>query len=168
MHCNNLAIIGMTSAGKSAVGKILARELNFKFIDIDKILEKQTGFTPKQFIEKFGEKKFLDAEEGVALALSDLSETVISTGGSVIYSEKAMEYLSKISIIIFLDTPLKLIKSRQPSLNRKGIIGLRNNNFDELYSERYILYKKYANKIFTPKEHNNVHEIALKIKEIIT
>lgn len=166
MH-SNITLIGMSGAGKTTVGKHLARELGYRFIDIDDIIKLKTKLTLKDYIAKYGEEKFIKLEEEIVTALIHLENTVISTGGSIIYSGSAMDYLSKISSIIFLDTPFNLIKSRNKSSHNKGIIGLRDNNFEELYLERCKLYKRYADKIFVPLEVESVKEIALRIKDII-
>ncbi len=134
----------MAGAGKSAVGKKLAELLDFRFVDIDKIIEEKSGLKLQKIIFNHGEKKLQEMEENAVLELSDANNRVISPGGSIIYSGKAMRLLRKISFIIFLDAPLALIKSRIGNYKSRGIIGLKDKDLKEIFEERMPLYEKWA------------------------
>lgn len=155
---NNITLIGMAGAGKSAVGKALAEKLDYKFIDVDGIIEKNHNLRLQEILEKFGEKKFIEIEEKEILALDNLENCVISPGGSVVYSEKAMEFLKKNSKIIFLDAPLEMIESRIKNYETRGIIGLKSKSVKEIFLERHPLYEKWAD--IKIENNTNVGHIA--------
>ena len=138
-----ITLIGMSGVGKSLLGKELSKALKYSFIDIDKIIEKKYNSTIQKLIEEFGKKKFLKLEEKTVLEIDKTDNLVISPGGSVVYSEKAMNFLKTISKIVFLDAPLHEIKNRIPDFSKRGIVGLENG-LEKLFDERHQLYKKYA------------------------
>ena len=138
-----LTLIGMSGVGKSLIGQELSKALKYNFIDIDKTIEKKYDLKLKKLIEKFGKQKFLKLEEKAVLEICKTDSLVISSGGSVVYSEKAMNFLKAISKIVFLDASLIDIKNRVPDFSKRGIVGLENG-LERLFDERYQLYKKYA------------------------
>ena len=139
----NITLIGMSGVGKSIVGKELSKNIKCNFIDIDEIIERKYHLKLQKLIEKFGNKKFLKLEERAVLEIGKTDNLVISTGGSVVYSEKAMNFLKTISKIVFLDAPLNDIKNHIPDFSKRGIVGLENG-LEKLFGERHKIYKKYA------------------------
>jgi len=140
----NITLTGMPGVGKSVIGKELAKRLNYKFLDIDKIIEKKTKLNLQQIIDKFGDDKFLEIEEKTILELGKFDNCIISPGGSIIYSAEAMKFLKKNSVVVFLDFSLKSIKNRISNLPTRGIVGLKKKGLEALFNERMTLYKKYA------------------------
>lgn len=140
----NITLIGMPLAGKSAIGRALAKRLNYRFVDIDAIIEADAKLALQDIIDDLGECRFLEFEEDAVLKLSDLDNTVVAPGGSVIYSQKAMARLQSISTIVWLDAPLQLIKQRLSAHPRRGVIGLSSLDIRALYRDRQPLYEKYA------------------------
>lgn len=134
----------MAGAGKSFWGKKLAKKLGYKFLDTDKIIERQNNLRLKKIIDKFGEEKFSKMEEEIVLGLGNITNCVISPGGSVIYSDKAMAFLNSMSKVIFLDVPFEAVKKRLKKRKTMLLIGLRDKTLKQLYSERLPLYKKYS------------------------
>lgn len=84
----NITLIGMAGAGKSTIGKLLAKKLNFKFIDSDKYIEEKEQMSLQKILDKYGDEKFIKIEEKRVLELLPLKNCVISPGGSIIFSKK--------------------------------------------------------------------------------
>ena len=139
----NITLIGMSGAGKSLVGKELAKKIKFDFIDIDKLIEKKSNLELQRVIEKLGKQRFLKLEERTVLDIDNTDNLVISSGGSVVYSQKAMKHLKTISKIVFLDASLEDIKKRIPDFSKRGIVDLEDG-LEKIFDERYELYKKYS------------------------
>jgi shikimate kinase len=99
MH--NIILIGMPGAGKSTVGVILAKTLGMRFIDTDIVLQEQAGRLLQEMIGKEATAAFLKNEEKALLSLH-CRNTVIATGGSAVFSQKAMEYLAREGTVIYL------------------------------------------------------------------
>jgi shikimate kinase len=140
----SITLIGMAGVGKSTLGCIVAKNLGFEFIDIDDLIKDQIGSQLHIFIEKYGDQKFLDVEEEVILSLPSGNNYLISTGGSAVYSEKAMDYLKEWSTIILLEDSFSNISSRIKNPAKRGLIGLKDQNLKELFMERHVLYRKYT------------------------
>src|SRR3989344_5472152 len=105
----NITLIGMPGVGKTLIGKELAKKLDYNFIDVDEIMEKNSGFKLQRIIDLFGEDEFLKTEEKTVLELGELDRAVISPGGSVVYCEKAMKFLKRTSKVVFLNASFETI-----------------------------------------------------------
>lgn len=80
----NVVLIGMPGSGKTSVGRIVAKELNKKFIDMDSVIEKKHGLAVFNIFKNFGEKIFRKSEKETAFLAGCENNTVISTGGGVV------------------------------------------------------------------------------------
>ena len=140
---SNLTLIGMPGAGKSTIGIILAKKLRLGFIDTDVLIQINQQKTLQQIIDDSDYLNLRAIEEEEILKIN-IKNHVIATGGSVVYSEKAMVYLLGISKIIFLETNFEVIKKRIHNIKTRGIAKANHQSFKELFNERQILYKKYA------------------------
>ncbi len=140
----NITLIGMSGVGKTRIGSLLSAKLSYRFIDIDAIIEKNSGKKLQELIDCLGDEEFLKMEENAILNITDTNSTVISPGGSAIYSEKAMKFLKSISTVVFLDASLDEIKTRTADFSERGIVGLKEKGLEGLFEERLPLYRKYA------------------------
>lgn len=160
----NITLIGMPWSGKSYVGKELAERLKYNFIETDAVLEREYGLPIKEVLQKLGEKIFLKKQEEYAISSTKNKDNmVISTGGSIIYTDRVMHHLKEISLIIYFEVPLEIIRKRMTDLPR-NIIGLKDKSLDELYKERTLLYKKWASEIVdASQDSKKLAEDILKI-----
>jgi shikimate kinase len=140
----NITLIGMSGVGKSRIGQLLAQKLHFSFIDIDRVMEKNSGRKLQELIDCLGDTKFIEAEETTILGIGKVSDMVISPGGSAIYSERAMEFLKGISTVVYLSAALDEIKKRTVDFSERGIVGLKEKGLNQLFMERLPRYIKYA------------------------
>jgi len=139
----NISLIGMPACGKSTVGVLLAKTLNMAFTDTDLLIQQAYGKFLWQILEDDGNDGFNQKEEAVIAALL-CKNTCIATGGSAVYSEKAMAHLKSISKIIFIDVPIEEIIERTGDIKSRGVVIEKGKTLEELYAERLPLYKKYA------------------------
>lgn len=157
-----VTLIGMPGAGKSTIGKMLAKQIGFKFVDLDILIKEKEGRSQADILEKDGADALLSAEEKHTMDL-DLGKTVFSPGGSIIYSPEAMEKLKNETRVIYLELPLKDIKKRLgKNIFTRGIVGLKEKGIDDLFAERIPLYKSFANHIiscFTLTDKSIVNKI---------
>jgi len=138
-----ITLIGMAGAGKNTLGMSLAKYLQYQVIDIDRLILDATGKTQTQLIHDMGENGFLKIEEQTILQLPPPSNTIIITGGSAVYSQPAMQYLKGFTTLLYLYATKASIQKRI-NIESRGIVGLQNASFDQIYEEREILYNKYA------------------------
>ena len=140
---NNITLIGMPGAGKSTIGVVLAKVLGYQFLDSDLLIQKQKKRRLSEIIEEEGYKGFKDVENRVNASI-EAENTVIATGGSVVYCEEAMEHLKSIGTVVYLKLSLNALSKRLGNLKGRGVLLREGQNLTDLYEERTPLYEKYA------------------------
>ena len=163
----NITLIGMPGSGKSSIGREVARILEYDFVDIDQLVRKKAGLPLQDIIDSKGDEALVQMEEKVVLGLSIGDGIVISPGGSIVYSDKAMDRLKERTIIIFLHTPLSRVKQQINNQDSRGIVGLKGRSFEKLFAERFPLYQKYADMSIDIGDRDTISSVAAKIVEAI-
>ena len=135
---NNIVLIGMPSSGKSTVGVILAKTLGVGFVDTDLLIQQREGR-----INSDGIEHFLDCERDAVLSL-DCDNSVIATGGSVIFRDEAMQKLHKNGKIVYLDVSLQTVLERLNNIQTRGVAVKKGETIEDLYKERLPFYQHYA------------------------
>ena len=144
---SNICLIGMSGVGKTSFGKLIAKNINFNFIDIDTKIKKTNPDWKHIAVED--PEKFNKIEKNASLSVPfDLKRTIISPGGSVVYDAEIMNHFKKISIVIFLSISAKELLKNIKDPSKRGITGLKTKTFTELLEERHPLYLKYADEVF--------------------
>jgi len=133
----------MPGSGKSTVGVILAKRLGMNFIDTDIVLQENTGRMLQEIINRDGIDAFLSIEERNVVSLK-CNNSVIATGGSVVYSDAAMKYLKKTGRIIYLNVCFEEIVRRLKNIPIRGIAVPEGQSLLDIYNQRIPLYEKYA------------------------
>lgn len=141
----NIALIGMSACGKSTIGVMLAKALDMTFVDTDLIIKQKTGKPLWQLLEEVGSKEFIGIESEVICSLTG-TNCCISTGGSVVYSDKAMSVLKQIADIAYINLSYPNIKKRLDAMDvhHRGIVMDKGKTLRDVYDERAILYSNYA------------------------
>lgn len=139
----NIVLIGMPGAGKSTLGVLLAKTLSRSFLDTDIHIQAREGCTLQSILEERGIARFLEIEESHVLSLR-LKGHVVATGGSVVYSPKAMAHLKERGITILLQLSLPRIVERIRDMDSRGIAMVPGQDLASLYRERKPLYDRYA------------------------
>ena len=159
----NLVLLGMMGVGKSTLGKIVAKKLNLKFIDIDLNLEKKWSMKIWEIFENMGENFFRIEEEKEVLECLKKKNTVLALGGGAFMNKDIRNLILKNSLSFWLDLNLKTITQRV-KWNKKRPL-LKQQNVEEiikkLYSKRKNIYKLAKYKINCNKMTKE--EIAEKI-----
>lgn len=109
---NNIILVGLMGAGKSTIGKNLAKRLKKDFYDSDRIIEERTGVDISTIFEIEGEHGFRDREEQVIAELCEMKNIVLATGGGCILSENNRKNMMKGGHVVYLRTSADLLYSR--------------------------------------------------------
>lgn len=145
MSKENIVLIGMPGVGKSTVGVILAKVLGYQFIDADLVIQKRENRLLHEIISEEGLDGFLKAEENANVYIAQNEEkSIVATGGSVVYCEKAMQELKKTGRVIYLELEYDQLKKRLGNLKGRGVVLKGGQDLRGLYEERIPLYEKYA------------------------
>lgn len=107
-----IVLVGLMGAGKSTVGRRLAKRLNLPFIDTDTAIADAAGLTAAEVFEKFGEKEFRDGERRLVARLVDGEVRIIATGGGAYVDPQTRELLNQRTITVWLDAPVEVLVDR--------------------------------------------------------
>jgi shikimate kinase len=133
----------MPGAGKSTVGVLLAKRTGRDFVDTDLLIQRAARRPLQEIVDGGGREELLRLEEACVLELA-CERTVIATGGSVVYSPRAMRHLLGLGKIVFLDVPLAVLEQRIDDLSCRGLARRPGQTLADLYGERRPLYQRYA------------------------
>ena len=125
------------------MGVILAKLTSRDFIDTDVLIQIAQGRLLQNIVDAEGYMALRRIEEDVLLGLHCYNH-VIATGGSAVYSPVAMEHLKSNGIVVFLDVDLSTLESRVRDFDTRGLAKRPDQSLSELFKERIILYRKYA------------------------
>lgn len=160
---NSIVLIGMSGVGKSTVGKQVSKLLEKEFVDLDSVICDKHHQKLQDIINEIGKDAFLKLEEESCLEVQ-FNNMVFSPGGSLVYSQKAMNYCQEHAIIIYLEDSLENLKKRVINWESRGIVGLSANTYEGVFKERETLYKDYAD-IIVPCMQRSWEEISHDILE---
>ena len=139
----NIILIGLPGAGKSTVGVILAKTLGMHFIDTDIVVQEHAGRLLQEIIDQEGSRAFLALEETAILSLLPCT-AVIATGGSVVFSRRAMEHLKSGGMVVYLKISCEEMVQRLTNIRTRGIVLDPGQSLRALYHQRIPLYEMYA------------------------
>ncbi len=164
---DNVALIGFMGSGKTTVGRQLARALEMKFVDIDKLIVDVEGKgIPEIFSEK-GEEYFRKLEKQIVIDESKDNNVIISTGGGVIIDNDNIKNLRKTSFVVFLDCEVDCIYTRVKRRKNRPLLDVENmyETIQELYEKRKILYKISSDFRVEINSETNIYDTVDIIKE---
>lgn len=139
----NIVLIGMPGAGKSTVGVILAKSMLYDFCDTDLIIQKSTGKALCEIIKEDGIESFIKLEDDI-ISTQAFANSVVATGGSAVYGERAMKHLKENGIVVYLKVSADELSKRINNIHTRGIAMKEGTTIPQLYNERAPLYEKYA------------------------
>ena len=164
LHRGNLYLVGLPGAGKSTLGRQLARRLSKTFVDADAELERKLGVTIPTIFEIEGEASFRDREEAVILELTTLSNVVLATGGGAVIRPANRERLKQNGTVVYLHAMPEMLRERtrrsrhRPLLNAADPIA----RLAELYAARDALYREVASLVI----ESNRDEISQLLRQL--
>lgn len=161
---NNIILIGMPGVGKSTVGVVLAKNLGYHFMDSDLVIQQKYGKLLHELITEKGLEGFLQIEDEVNAAI-ETNKTIIATGGSAIFGERAMQHLKSIGKVVYLMLPYEEIENRLGDLQQRGVAMQEGETLRDIYKVRTPLYEKYADYI-VDCENKEIREIVAQMNRL--
>mgnify|MGYP006157677969 FL=1 len=161
----NLVLLGMMGCGKSTIGTIISQKKKLIFLDIDKLIEKETNMKITEIFEKKSEKFFRNLEEKITLKSLNLSKKVIALGGGAFLNEKIRKEVITNNYSVWLNCDSKTLISRLKNNKKRPLaLNIPDNELLELISKRSKIYSKSQFKINCHKLTKN--EIVKKIIDL--
>ena len=165
---DNIALIGFMGSGKTTIGKLLAKTMEMKFVDIDKIIEATEKKSINDIFKEKGQIYFRDLERKIILQESSRNNCVIATGGGSILDNENVKSLQETSFIVFLDASIECLYLRLKDNTTRPILNGAEDKkqlIEELLEKRKFLYQISANFIIHIDENTSIYETVDKIKE---
>ena len=159
----NIVLCGFMGSGKTTIGRLLKEKLKMPLVDIDEMIESDTGLTIFQIFEKFGEDGFRKIECDTVKKASEMKNTIISTGGGSVLNPDNVTTLKSTGKIFFLDvTPETVLKrldgnTTRPLLQRpdkgKAVRELLNARRDKyIFAADYVVKSANESPMIATKE----------------
>jgi shikimate kinase len=151
-----IVLVGLMGAGKSTVGRRLAKRLGLPFVDTDVAIEDAAGYSAAEVFERYGEADFRDGERRLVARLVDGEVRVIATGGGVFVDPRTRELLNERSITVWLDAPVDVLADRTGRRDTRPLLrnGDRRATLERLARERG---PSYAEAHIHVKSNNGAH-----------
>ena len=137
-----IVLVGLMGAGKSTVGRRLAKRLGLPFVDTDSEIEDATGQPWGELFERFGEEAYRDGERRLVARVVDGEVRVISTGGGVFVDPTTRELLNERAITVWLDAPIDVLADRTSRRNTRPLLrdGDAKRKLEQLSKEESPAY----------------------------
>lgn len=157
----NIFLIGPMGAGKSSVGKYLAKQLGMQFYDSDEEIEKSTGVDLGWIFDVEGEEGFRKREIAVIAKLSTQSNIVLATGGGTVVSPENQQMLAEKGLVIYLEVSLQHQEPRVVNESRRPVLRVNNRQevLKKLQEERLPIYQSLAH-FRVPTDNRTVRAVA--------
>ena len=138
----NLTLTGMMGVGKTTIGKTLAKKLEYKFIDVDKLIEKKECSSIRLIFKNKGENYFRKIECEITLSELKKSNSVISLGGGSFLDNTVRKNAKKSSVSFWLDVPIDELIKRLRKNNKRPLLFKQNlgETVKKIYFERKKIY----------------------------
>ncbi|WP_323135099.1 shikimate kinase AroK [Methylophaga sp. OBS4] len=170
MISGNIFLVGPMGAGKSTIGRQLAKALHRKFYDSDKEIEQRTGVSISWIFEMEGEAGFRERESRAIEELTGMTNIVLATGGGAVLSEENRKLLRSRGHVVYLSAEAEQLYRRTARDKKRPLLQLadRRKQIEDLLAKRDPLYRDVADIVLKTGEQSvqhTVNEVIKKLKE---
>lgn len=163
---SNIFLIGPMGAGKTSIGKLLAKELGLAFIDTDHEIEKRTGVDIPWIFDVEGEDGFRKREREVVEDLVQKKGIILSTGGGTVVDAKSRNFLAARGVVVYLHATVGQQYERIYKDSKRPLIAKADPKaaLDDLFKQRHALYSEISDATFETDD-KSVHRV---VRDIMT
>jgi shikimate kinase len=156
----NFFLVGLMGAGKTTVGRLLARRTGKTFYDSDHEVEARTGVRVATIFEIEGEQRFRDRETSAIRELAQLNDIVLATGGGAVLRPENRQVLRSYGTVIYLCAPIDDLLARTQHDKNRPLLQTADPRakLEALYAERDPLYREVADLIVNTS-HQNINQL---------
>lgn len=170
---DNIALIGFMGSGKTTVGKHLAKAMEMKFVDTDKVISAREKKSLNEIFDEKGKKYFCDLEREIIAEEALKNNCVIATGGDSIIDNENIKRLKETSFVVYLECTIDCLYERLKNNTTRPTLRLDPNSTEskrdliiELYEQKRFLYEISADFKVEINEKSNIFDTVNKIKEM--
>ena len=140
----NLTLTGMMGVGKSTIGKIVAKKLDYNFVDVDKLIEAKEGSSISFIFKNKSEDYFRKIENDITLIELKRYNTVISLGGGAFLNNSIRKSVKKLSTSFWLDVPIDELIKRLKKNSKRPLLSKKNTHetVKKIYFDRKNIYNE--------------------------
>jgi shikimate kinase len=164
----NVYLVGLMGAGKTTIGRALAKRLDLGFVDSDRVVEERTGVSIPTVFEIEGEDGFRKREAQVIADLAQARGLVVATGGGAVLRPENRSNMRGNGFVVYLNVPPHLLWERTRHDKNRPLLKVANpmNRLRELYVERDPYYREVADLIVDGSRMKTQGILQLLVKEI--
>jgi shikimate kinase len=153
-RCANIYLVGLMGAGKTTVGRQLAKRMNRRFFDSDHEIESRTGVRVPVIFEIEGEAGFRKRESQMLTELSQEPNLVVATGGGVVLAEENRRCLRDTGVVVYLSAPPAVLFERTRFDRNRPLLQVEDPlaRLTELFEQRDPLYREVAHIVVEGKD----------------
>ncbi len=171
MHGTNIFLVGLMGAGKTTVGKLLAKHFHKTFYDSDHEIERRTGVNIPLIFDIEGEAGFRSRESAVINDLSQKHGIVLATGGGAVLSPENREYLKNRGTVIYLRASVEDLWQRTRHDHNRPLLQTNDPRAKlvQLFEQRDPLYREVAGIIIDTSKQSAqslVHDLEEKLQHL--
>jgi len=166
---SKIILVGMMGSGKTTIGKLLSNKLGYSFVDLDKIIEENSGVKINTIFEIEGEEGFRERELQVLSDCIEMDKVVISTGGGIVTNEKSRIHLIKHNaLIIYLKANLQTLCNRLKNDNSRPMLNVDNKEqvIEKILEDRDPYYKDLADMDVDTSQMKSIDVVKFIIKKM--
>lgn len=141
MKVDKVYLVGFMGAGKTSVGRALAKRIGWRFVDVDGLIEDRERLTVSDIFQRHGEPYFRGVERAVLAEQVPLRHTVVATGGGTFVDVQNRAIIKADGAAIWLDVPLERLIARIPQDGRRPLAADRSN-LERLFHSRRAAYEE--------------------------
>ena len=166
---NNIILIGPMGAGKTTIGRQIARVFDFDFFDSDREIEERTGASIPLIFELEGEDGFRKREQDIIADLTKKKQIVLATGGGAVLRAANREALKASGTIVYLCASLDDLMERTSKDKNRPLLQTENPRakLQSILTERDPIYRQLAD-IILETNKMTVHTAVRKLEELIS
>lgn len=138
----NIILTGFMAAGKSTVGRLLAQELDWEFLDTDQRIEELTGLNVAEIFRRYGEKRFRSEENLYVKKIANISKAVIATGGGTVLDKENWQGLQQLGVTIHLYVPLEVALQRIKRRQDRPVLDKSIPEIEQMWQDRLTIYNQ--------------------------
>ena len=159
-------------AGKSTVGKQLAKNLNKSYLDLDQVIESKAGMPILKIFKNKGQNYFRELEYKCLLKISAKNDLIVATGGGIILLEKNTKIIRQTGLSVYLKWPIEVLFNRVKKSSRRPLLNTLEGNdlflhINKIFSERSVLYED-SDYVIEGNAETTVNETIRLIKEKVS